>query len=494
MRLIQFATILTLFLGSIASIHAGGKDSNLSGLDHPVFSGIGSELDYSPKLDGHPAWYNKYSYCNGDPVNRWDPTGLYWQVYVDPTFGKFRNEDNTLSANWIEDGTEMPEGGPSASDWQMASGLFGQSGTAYPQSLGQGESWLGTPPLQDLIPNYIVGPSLNKNPIWNGGFGSDSGRWSLPSSFGMRYEGGRYLASYVQNGPRSFDFTNAQEAGLEHYIFLRLENASRNYDLSFDLAAGTYSLGGIGDMAMLAGLSQWMMETEAGQAVALKYGSIGIGGGTIAYATFKKFKASKLADKMLPMMNLAREKMHRLMNSRTLSDAGITSGESVTRRAAERRALSVLQSQNSLINGFIPGTLSGVPLQALEELAKSNGIRIIYGAGGTRSSATASRMRFSFPRESAEKGVFLEELQHALDLQAGRLNLTAAGNMFSSVPPQFSRLHPTATIADYQNFRLHIGTFRRLAANSAFPLSDLERNGIHTWLDNVINAIHAPVR
>ena len=60
------ATLLLLFCAGFAC--AGGD--------------IASELVYQPKLDGHPAWDNKYSYTNGDPVNYYDPMGLD-RVYIE---------------------------------------------------------------------------------------------------------------------------------------------------------------------------------------------------------------------------------------------------------------------------------------------------------------------------------------------------------------------------------------------------------------------------
>ncbi len=332
-------------------------------------------------VDPVHAGTNWYSYAGGDPVNKWDPTGLYWQVYADPEFGVYQNDDKSLSASWIEDGTAMPLGGPTNAGWHSASIFFDQAGVSYPQGLGAGEAWDGTPPSQDLLPIYMVGPQLNKNPIWNGGSGSESGRWTLPNSFGMRREGGRYLVSGIQNGPQSFDFTGAQEAGMEHYMFLRLEAMAGNkLGLDADLFAREYGVGGVSDMAMLWGLSQWMMETTEGQAAALEYGSLGLAAGAVSYAAFKKFKASKMANRMLPLLNTAREKMTRLMNSRGMQDMGIETSRRFSTGVRRRSQHSAADINEEFINkDWEPPYMPGSSVNVVESVREMRFMRV-HGA------------------------------------------------------------------------------------------------------------------
>jgi len=51
-------------------------------------------------------------------------------------------------------------------------------------------------------------------------------------------------------------------------------------------------------------------------------------------------------------------------------------------------------------------------------------------------------------------------------------------------------VHPGVTLDDYRNFRIHIGTFRRMAGNSALPMNEMERSLLNKWLDNEINRIY----
>jgi len=79
--------------------------------------------------------------------------------------------------------------------------------------------------------------------------------------------------------------------------------------------------------------------------------------------------------------------------------------------------------------------------------------------------------------------------QHALDFRGG-ISPESIGATISGIPPQFLRVHPGVTLDDYRNFRIHIGTFRRMAGNSALPMNEMERSLLNKWLDNEINRIY----
>ena len=67
-------------------------------------------------------------------------------------------------------------------------------------------------------------------------------------------------------------------------------------------------------------------------------------------------------------------------------------------------------------------------------------------------------------------GVFFEEIQHALDYHAGVLEVPEA-SLYGS--PEW----------DVQNFRAHVGTFRRMAENPWFKLSDEEASALRAQAD-----------
>ncbi len=282
---------------------------------------IGRFLQLDPARDG----VNWYTYAGGDPVNRWDPSGLFWRFYGDPAHGKYTDKTKKIkkiSASWIEDGTIEPNNkkGPNQAQWDLARAEFPDAPIIQPWGTTQdGFEYPKAPPHFDLLPIHLIGPGIRKNPILDGLTGA---RFELAANFAMKYENGRYLVSTTKSENGGWNFTDAPEAGLEHYIYLRIESASRHYDLGADMVAQMYSIGGVGDVATIAGLSQWLVETEAGRKAAKLYGLTGVAVGGTGYLIAKKFKLpNAVKEKISPLLNIARQKVMKL--AKQMEDIGL---------------------------------------------------------------------------------------------------------------------------------------------------------------------------
>ncbi len=242
------------------------------------------------QLDPARSGNNWYAYSGGDPVNRWDPNGLYWRFHngVKPKMGN----NGTISWEWIEDGSPQPDGGPSKKTIEYAM-----------KNMEKGKHL-------DVFGVHLVGPGLRKNPMLDG----LEGRFKAPPNFALKFDGGKYLLATTQGKDGAWDFENAPEAGLEHYVFLQMEWASRKYDIGVDMVGQMFSVG-IGDAAMMKGLAQWLYETDAGKAAAQKYGLAGLAVGGIAYLGYKKFKVPEWlkGGAAAKLMKVAREKMGRFI-------------------------------------------------------------------------------------------------------------------------------------------------------------------------------------
>lgn len=216
--------------------------------------------------------------AGSDPVNRWDPSGLFW---------RFRETEGKLAWEWIEDGGPHDEN-PSQEMQKLAlERLKSDRDIAY----------------FDILPVALIGPNLRKHPFMPG-MNVPAGR-----NVGIRRENGMWVSG-VPVAANEFSFDNAQPAGMETYILAKLESyASREHSAATDVLMRTYGPMGPTDALIMAGIAEWMMETPDGRKMA---GTIGAGAGAavVLGVALKKYGGDKLIpNRITALANAAKAKI-----------------------------------------------------------------------------------------------------------------------------------------------------------------------------------------